>query len=71
MDATQPAQQPVFKLFDASVHGEAVLLPDPGDWRALEADRLTESFGAQALAHKLWTRPPLKIRLSLRRRGFF
>ena len=48
MDATQPAQQPVFKLFDASVHGEAVLLPDPGDWRALEDDRLTESFGAQA-----------------------
>ena len=49
MDATQPAQQPGFKLFDASVHGAAALLPDPGDLRALEDDRLTESFGAQAL----------------------
>ena len=32
--------KPVFKLKDASVHGQEVLLPNPRDWQQLEEDHV-------------------------------
>ena len=32
--------KPVFKLKDASVHGQEVLLPNPRDWQQLEDDHV-------------------------------
>ena len=38
-EATSQAK-PVFKLKDARVHGEEVLLPNPRDWQQLEDDHV-------------------------------
>jgi hypothetical protein len=34
--------QPIFKLKDARVHGQEVLIPDPRDWQQFEADHVRE-----------------------------
>lgn len=39
MEATQQVK-PAFKLKDARVHGQEVLLPDPRDWYQLEQDHM-------------------------------
>jgi len=40
-----PQDKPAFKLKDARVHGQEVLLPNPRDWQQLETDHeLSRNF---------------------------
>jgi hypothetical protein len=40
--------QPAFKLKDARVHGQEILMSDPHDWQQLEDDHLSERIAKPA-----------------------
>ena len=40
----QTTEKPAFKLKDARVHGQEVLLADPHDWQQLEQDQTITRF---------------------------
>ena len=40
--------QSAFKLKDARVHGQEILMSDPRDWQQLEDDHLSEHFAKPA-----------------------
>jgi len=44
----QTNTQPAFKLKDARVHGQEILMSDPRDWQQLEVDHLSERVGQGA-----------------------
>lgn len=39
---TRAQAKPVFKLKDASVHGQAILISDPRRWQQMEEDHVIE-----------------------------
>ncbi|MFZ4623256.1 MAG: hypothetical protein ACOYNF_03365 [Rhodoferax sp.] len=44
LNDAQTTAKPAFKLKDARVHGQEVLLPDPHDWQQLEQDQTIARF---------------------------
>ena len=50
LNASQQAPRPAFKLTNASVRGEEVLLPDPRDWRELEDQHLADNLASPLVA---------------------